>query len=1723
MRKRVAIVLAAVLALVGFAVAKRHAVVHFVFTHAVGLATGYDVRLVDERIGSSHAALVGIRLSQRGRVVFAASRVDVWYSLRDLLPGSSRRFGLVGILIDHPSLALYKYADGSYDVPIRAKPSLFPELPAPENPVPLRCFVRVIAGTASLQAARRGVLRVRGIDVRGRFDTAGLTHYVVTGAIAQRTLLPFTLRGTVDVARGYAMHRLVAAVLPLPALANMLIDSSDVEVLAGTAHGFDARAFAVGEPGAPLQYQYSLELDLSGGALMLPGLIRPVEAIRGRLELFDDTLSIEGMQARLVGIPMRAEGAIFAFSRPQIRIGVSGDGNMAQLREAFRFSSDQPLSGALHLGILVEGALGDPSIVADVTSPRVYYRGFPFDRLRAGVIYHHDVIAFAPLRFRYGGVDATGHGSLVVGDHVRERMDMHFEAPADTLPYAGALLGSEPLVGDANLDGSDLLVNVTGSLAARSGISTAAALFNFARNGVASVAPFWMRAGTGDVEAGFRLDRPDSSSAFWISAQDVTMHGPSLANALPHLPLPELPPIEGRVRDLGIVGAWQGPALSMAGGVTTGATTIAGFPLDSLTARFDGGLSGAAIDSVAASGPWGRFSGDGIFSGDSILTRGLFDGNLDALQPFIAGVSAHGLVRGDVAVGIEPRGIFVQANGLQMRGASVDGVPLARADGTLLVGSNTVQVYSAHVVAAGGDVVAAGRFGLGGAGRRTDSLQIVASGLDASALHALGIPLQRGRLSLTGAISGGAALPSFAGAASVENASLAGYALSGSADVSFDGTSVGFEHVVAGMDGIYGFANGEITDVSSGAPAFDLHATAPAGDLASALRSMRVPGYSMEGTFDANLTIGGTAAAPNVSGRVGIPAGSVNGLPFLDGRANIAAAPGSVSATGGSVLVGTTRAAFDAALQPGGSEFALRAPSAHFSDFNNFFDTGDTLGGAGTIALTLRNQGSRVRTSGDIDVKGFRYRSLPIGDTMAQWSSRRNLVNGRVSVGGSEGLLHASGSIALAPQAQWQETLKRSRYHMSASVQNLDLGLWVSVLGFPQVPITGRAFGSAQMIGTYPALHLEGSAQMRNGTFGRFPIDVFNVSFASLGRRIEIQNAQLQGPGLTASASGSIGLHRTDPVDLRVEAATDDLPAFLAEVSRAHVPISGAFAGTLQVGGDFVQPIFDAAFNAHDVHIEGVPIATLFGSVRLQGSRVELYDAGATFTRGSAHITGDIPIHLAPLSLPRNTPIAFTLDASDVDASIFDGLFGHNTMLGGTLSTHVSLAGTVEDPHMSGSVAVAKGSYSSTLDAAPITSATGTLAFSGSQITLDRFTANAGSGNVALSGRADLAGRSGPAFNGAMTLRGAQFASPTFGSATIAGDLSLSRTTGNALLSGSATMTNTTIPFAAFVGGAGAGGGAVAGIPLAFDLKLKAGQNVRVRGSGYGAGLDISGTGQATLAGTLATPSLSGSFNSSGGSLTYFDRSFRVLEGAVTFAPADGIIPTLHAVATTSVVNPDPDVARNPYGSATITIVVDGPVDDLKIDFNSDPPGYTRDQIIAMLAPFGGFISGIQFNPYEVQIPGGAAAAVNNAPVPGGVFIQRYGTLTVSQEAFSILNAQFASSLLAPLENVLGQTLGVSDVNLTLGYFGNVGISVRRVLGKTVTAVYSSTFGLPNRQTFGIRFAPNQLNDAELSFFVQSGQLRLFQTPGEIFGPVLLGQPLEGQNGFSFTFQHFFR
>ncbi|HVN69567.1 MAG TPA: translocation/assembly module TamB domain-containing protein [Candidatus Binatia bacterium] len=1742
MRTRLTIGLLAGTILLSLVVAKRHEVLRLAIEGA-GLAAGYSVRIGEQHVAWDAAEFLDLRVARGGEPLLFARRITLRYSPRDLLPASRHRFGLLAIEAIGAKVTLTRFRDGSFNFNVpRAGPPGPPQRP---NGVPLRFSMRVRDAQIELREPTAydpsaKDLRVRDINADGSIDSVAVTRYRARGVVIEQSPEPFTIAGRVDTMAGYAVHHARAPRFPMRALANYFAETPAVRVLGGTARNFDARIYALGvTPGAAPDYHVSLSLDVDNGRLALQSLAAPVEGIVARLDVVDNAFFVRDARATLAGIPLHFTGGTYDFTggltgRAELNIGVWGAGDLSGLRQAFAFARDQEISGHARLGVLVHGPIDDPVIVARVEAPHARYRTLPFEALSAGVVYNSNVVALSPLSVRYGGVALHLDGTLGLGRHLMSRFAVQVTGSASRLPYLDEMLGDEPILIDASATGTDLLFRVTGSAASARGVDRVASIVRMGPDGTANVDPFWFHTQRGDLDGGYILDRPHDTSAFWLIAGGLRMRAPRF-QAFPGLSLPQIPPIDSRSVGMTVAGGGSGKDIVLAGLVNGSDASIAGVKFDRIDAAFGGNLQNASVNLLRATGPWGTFDGHGQFSSARFAAYGAYRGTFDGLQPFLgSAIPGHGALAGTVGVGIEPQRIVVVGSNLRMRGATLRGIPIERASLTLAVEGNRLRIYSASARAAGGDVVAAGVFPLAAPGAgRPQALSLVAKRLDAAQLHGIGLPIDRGTLSAAGNLGAGSPIPTFDGAVTIENGRIARFAISGNGDITLHGNEVGLHRVLGSLGTTYARVDGSIGALTSGSPAYALDADVPAARIAPALHSFGIPNYMTDGSFNARLHVGGRSVAPAVAGRVAVPAAEVNGLPFVDGSATLAADPAGVTIRNAAVLVGTTAAHFNAVVRPGINAIDVDAPRADLSDFNNFFDTGDTLDGSGSVKLAASSRNARISSSGDINVSGFRYRNLSVGDTKAVWSSERNAITGTVAVGGGEGTLRARGSIAVTPGAQWQSTLAQSRFDLTGDVNDLDLSFWIPALGLQGVPITGRASGEASVHGRFPEIALRTSARVESGTIGPLTLDSADVALHSAGRRILIDRAQLTTPELSASAAGSLSLEPSEPLDVRVHAATDDLAQLVYNVARLRVPLRGAFESTLKIGGTYRSPTFLAGFDGSDVVAYGIPIASLFGEVRLHRNALVLSDAGATFVRGQATLAGSLPLQLAPLRLAAaDQPISFDLDVVGLDPAVFDAALGQNTKLGGTVDGHIGLSGTVRQPVIVGRVGLANGSYVSDLERVSITRMAGALTFNHTTASIERAYAQLGGGTLTGSGTVEFPsgfGSGDATFSMKAAARGAQLDLPAYGRGTLDAAIALNkRAHANALLSGNVTLSNAVLPFAAFLKAAQQSGAiAKTPIPLAFDLTAAAGKNVRVRGSGYGAGLDIGVAGSVKLAGTLAAPTLAGSFDSTGGTLTYFDRAFRVQQGSVSFNAADGVLPNLKAVATTTVVNPDPDRARNPYGSANITINVEGPIAGLKIALTSNPPGYTQDQILGLIAPFGGFFNGIDYSRQGMlarQQPNGITPLGTLSPIPN-VNLQQRSTITVGQEAFNLLNAQFTAGLLAPMETSLGQGLGLSSINLTLGYYGNVGVTATRLLGKTVSAVYAVTFGLPQIQSFGLVAQPNPETSTTLNFYLQSGPQKLLQLPSTPVGysaAYLTTQPLVGNTGFSLTYQRYF-
>lgn len=1697
-----------------------HPLGSFAVSRTVSLLTGYTLRFGEMRLQKDHGAFLDARVTRKGEPVLDAARIDVYYNLRDLLPGSRHRFGLRGVSVNRPHVTIIHHRDGSYNIAGQGAGAA-PASGGRTNGTQLAFSARVRDGSATLidqhqYYAEARLLRVHNIDADVSVKSNEREHYRVTGALIDKRDQPFKFVGTVDYKRGYALHHLSAAAIPLKAIGNYIINSSAARILAGTAKDFQAQMYSLDvRSDQPVHYHLGATAKLSDGQMYINGLNKPLDSMQGTLHVFEGGLATPDLRATIAGTPVRIAGGIYNFSNPQFRFGVRGTGDLAQLRGIVAFGARQPLSGRTQIETLIEGAIAKPLILVRFASPLTLYGAIPVTGLRGVFALYNNEAEIIPLRAQYAGVEVVMRGRLALGKHIQSHVAVHLRANAEGLPYASALLPGQVLISDAVIDGRDAAVGANGYFATAGNPQLGNGFFIISSSGVGTFGPVAIHARDGgSLVASYFMDRPHNQSAFWASARGLHLAG-ATTPSLPGIALPSLPNLGGTV-EAAVAGGGPSNDLALGGRLVASGIEVNGIRFNSAGARFAGTPQNIAFGEVRADGPFGTLNGSGSYARGGVALGGNFDGSLEALSAITGNIGARGHVRGPIAVLSHGNELLVQAQNAQFSGASIRGVPIAAFDGTVGYQAGRIDVYAARAQIAGTSAVAAGHFSAHDA---TSHLAFSTSNLEAAALHAAGAPLTGGLVSVVGVLGASAGAPSFNGGVSVAGAALSGYPVSGNADLQFAQNALEVRDGNVSVGKTYGIVNGRIASLTSGTPQYALRAIVRGGDIASAGHNLHLPTYGTTGSFDANLNIAGQGRMPSVSGPLRIAEGNINGLNFAEARADLRADPGGVSAQNGSVLVGETRAAFNAAARGKTRSVVVRSQQADLEDFNDFFDQGDTLAGRGSVDIHLSQNDHSITTSGAIDIRNVRYRRLPIGDTTASFASLKNSVKGDVRIRGTAGTLHTGGTVAVAPAATLSKTIDGSRYAVRANLQNFDLSTWLPALGYFSAPVTGRVDAVASVNGRYPHLAIGGNAHLVGGTVGRVPVDVLTVAARASGTRIALTNLDVRVPDLTLRGAGSFGLGARDPIAFSMHGTSGNIPGLLREITGRTTDVGGTLETDVHVAGTRETPQITGGFDVAQAHFRGLAIPRLLASLALRGRDLEVRSAQLALNKGTLYLAGSLPLRVSPFGIgPPSAAISLDFAAQGIDLANFAPLLPQGSALGGTINGRIGVGGVARSPQIRGRMSLAGGSFVGPFETVPIRDAGATITFYQTTATLDRLHANLGGGTLNAEGK--MAFSRGAAQNQVTyrvdaTASRASLNFPAYGRGTVNGKLAVVKNGGLPLVSGNVALSDALVPFSALYNPKSAGPGTAPGGPplnLGFNLGVTAEKNVRVRGSG----LDIGATGRVLLGGTLAAPTLAGRFDSTGGNLTYFDRSFKVESGYVAFDPASGVIPELHAVGKTRVINPDPDPQLNPNGSADISIKVDGPITNLAINFESNPPGYSREQILGLLTPLG-IVSGITYEengqPTQPGTLRGAPVEGSGQPLPRALVYRQTANVTVGQEAFNILNAQFTRGLLAPLEGALGGGLGLSDVNLSLDYRGGFGLNFRRVLARNFYALYGSSFGYPMRQTFGFEYRPNEFTAGLLSFYTQQGSTNRRATAG---------LPIESTSGFSFSLSRLF-
>lgn len=1460
------------------------------------------------------------------------------------------------------------------------------------------------------------------------------------------------------------------------------------------------------DPAAGPNWQLSGKCRVAQAAFRVLPLVRPVSGVNGLLTLHGGVLGTRELSGVLEGMPIVMRGGIVFSGGVRLAISVTGRQALERLKHAFAFSSKLDVRGPVDIAAGIEGPPSDVHVTGMYRSANtIAYTGFPLTNVSGTLYYASGHISFPTATATYdrGIVFADGDIDLSAVDNAT-MIDAVATMPAQRLPFAANLNPTGTARALVEFDGPLAAIRGMGYAEVVGGNGATARTAIYAGPDRFAVGPaLLIDANGGEVMLRGAIDRkgPVRHIDGNIIARRASLHLIAAARSLPGLndasPI-ALPDVSGTIGGtVVVVGDERAPNVFV--NAASDGLIVNGTPLGHVAILASGNagrvriarlsISGENLD-VNATGDASVRPRNGVYAA---VLRGDARANLGAL----GSVSSSAHIKGSAS------GTFLAALSdgrwiVSMRGSGADtsvaGIAVRSVDASIGGGGGRgTDIYAASAALSGGSVSGLGM--VSGGSRSDGDLYVWTDGIELKSLAALGVQVDRGRAIASARIRGSLVAPQISGAASVVGAGIGGQPFSGDVDVTYSGDRLVASDGRVAIGGGFAQVSGSVSGLGPGMPRsgapIALTATMREGDLGALAGRYLPKEIALAGTVAATLNASGTLGAPRVDGYIDADSGTLQGVAFENLQGEVHASSGAVRVNGGSVGVQSSHFNFSGSLSR--AALHLRASSARvvLSDFNDFFEGYDTFEGAGHGDVAFESTRTGVLASGHVGVANASVVGFPLGTLDADFSSRGKQVLAHVRQNGDAGSSDLKGSVTFGLPRSALPNFAQARYDVRGSVRSVDVGRITPLIGRESIGLTGLLDVDGSVRGTLRAPAGHAAFNLRNGHLGKIPIDQASGSIDTDGTNIALKNVAVALPFAHVSGDGSLGPGKRVAASFGVDAS--DLGAVFALLGRPGVA-SGTALATVTVSGTTVSPRVATSIVSGRGTAFGIGFDRLSGKVSYGPGEIDIADTELDFTggRGILSIGGTLPLSLEPFGLgPKEKAVDITVSAKAVQLSALDSLTSPYATLGGVLDAQARVSGTAGRPQVTGSARLREANVSSSLESVPAEHVNADLALARDTLTLQRLAGNLGRGTFAGTGAvhivpaAGLLSVAGLQYWTRLDVHGAQIDVPGWGSGSVDGTLRLTKSGAVPFLSGDVTLNDGTVPFSAIYRLASGYGGApappsgpVPGVPElrpghiivyggnifpgggpyvlnaasvtaaassrtrlpSIDLALvnRAGRNVRVRGGA----IDLTASGQLTIGGNLNAPTLAGEFTSTRGQIGYFDTNFRLVRGAVTFDPTEGLLPTLDVKAVTNL------------AGAEITLVVTGRVDNLQTDLSSRPT-MTRDEIVATLL----------HAPVVQSVIGGNLASAQNQ---------------IYTEAQSYFNAQLSRSLLFPVESLLAQTFNVEQISLIYDVQGRVDVEVRKAITPTVSAIYRSSLNIPVTQTAGVAYSVRDYADLEI-------------------------------------------
>jgi autotransporter translocation and assembly factor TamB len=1570
-----------------------------------------------------------------GDPVISAREVTVRYAL------AGGAFNISALRVDQPHIVVSREPGGSFDL----ANDFSPGGPGGQSGKPLHMDIEVrdgeldVVNTHSPAKAGRfvSIRRINaGMFVRqGAFSRGDATAVVAAGDATSPVRANFAENDTTKIARA-AIHLSNAPLAPV------------VDLLTST------RAFVVESGSADIAADlFAIDWDtstgpawhLTGGGAIHRACLRTLPiavaicGVDGPFALSDGLVIFPKLAATASGISLSASGTLGFSPEPAVGLSLRARAPLSRLRTLLAFSRSMPLHGSAQLDAALRGPVSNPHAEITIRSIRALaYGKVPVTSLVSHLYYHdgHVAILSTNAEYDHAAIYANGDIDLTTSPVSGQFASMVKVAagrlpvlaqlnPGATARFEAAFTG--PLSQLAGAGFADIRGGNTAGVTIRAALQTTQAQESFA--------VLAEDGHGGDLFAGARTGRSASDE---LDADVIARNFAVRTNGSP-VSLPGISThaigVPRSYASLDGVASASGTRAHPSGSVAMTASHID-------VGEVGGRPTGVAgVDSLSLRG----IAGDGQWIGD-VIARGT--------RMRIGGVSTPS-VRG-IAVG---------------SGARVE-------SGDLLA-----QIGGGQVVVAGSPPA-----------QHPGDLKIYLSNVDGSALRSFGVPLAAGKLTAIASLAGTLQRPAWLVRAAISNGIIAGHAVSADGILRYDGNSIRTSGARMSLDGNVAYIDGSARIAGhglAGSPALDANVNIPVADLGALSAFAGNSSSDVTGVASAKMHVGGSLTAPQFAGDVGADVGTVRGVTYQHLYAHASGGPNAVDIQDAGVQFGGSTLQVAGAVSPSSMALHIAGPHVDLDDFNDFFNGKDVFDGHGSLALDVASSSRVDRATGYMRLRDVRVRGVPLGSVDAAFSPRDGRTSANIVQRGELGSANLRADVALPRSLTSLSDFNTTTYALQGTIRAPSLGAIAPFVGAEDQRIDGALTASLQAHGPLHALQGAATLNLVRAHVRGVAIDSVTAEVRADRKMVHLQSLRAAGETMQVTANGRLD-KSTGSMHANAHATIGDLGA-IARLVRIPGSAHGSAVIDVAAGGTTARPAITARASAgrgrlHDFDFDSASLTAAYSHDDLGvNGLLALARHG-----GTVEAAANIPVRLQPFGIgPNSADVHLTARASKLDLGAIDPLLANAMSVHGNLDAGVAVTGTVGEPVVAGSAQLRGASLTSKYDRVGAHGVSADVAFAGDTISLRNFRSQLGDGTLLAHGDAHIvpATRMHPApslqFAMRASMNNAQFDVPNLVKGALTGQLSLTKSGRVPYLSGDVSLNKTSIPFAAILALASGGGTAeprtgvdIPGVPKPLpgrfvgyagsiygssDLKLVTqepahrrtnhgllphkvdlGLNVRAGNDvGLTGAISAQGTGTLAVGGSTRAPKVAGTLTAVRGRAGFLNTRFDLNYGTVTFDPADGLLPTLDAEATTST------------DTADITVTISGRVDQLHTDFSSNPE-MPSDAIVASI----------------LHIP-----QINSALASShGVEQSQFGVAPQD-----VVTGAIAGQVLGALNTGLEQVLNLGEVNLQMDPSGQPELEVRKQFGPHAYTIYKSTFSVPPAQVFGVAYDVRQALQVEFT------------------------------------------